>query len=157
MIGRLRTLPRPTLGELLLALPLIVMLLAACFGPRSAEPSELTEARVLVAGARLVEPGARTVCQSAPTPAACHGIVDGLDDLLAIVEPQLVACQGEASSPELVACEVERVGELRKRLPELRRLAKLVAGLARGNLPSSAASSAAPVTPPPAASRKENP
>lgn len=140
-----RRLPRPTLGELLLLATALVVLLQACLGPRSAEPSELTEARVLVAGARLVEPAARQVCQGVPEPPVCHALVDGLDDVLAVVEPQLVACTGSATDPERQACEAERLAELRQRLPELRRLARLVAGLARGAVPTT--SSSAPSAP----------
>lgn len=141
-----RRLPRPTLGELLLLATALVVLLQACLGPRSAEPSELTEARVLVAGARLARPAARQVCQGVPEPPVCHALVDGLDDVLAVVEPQLVACPGSAADPERQACEAKRLAELRQRLPELRRLARLVAGLARGAVPTTS-SSAAPSAP----------
>lgn len=144
-------LPRPHLGELLLLATLLVVLVEACRGLRSPEPSELTEARALVGVARLSLPLARGACPTTPDPALCQGIADGLDDLLAVIEPQLVACEGEATSAERQACEVERLEEVRKRLPELRRLVGLVGQLAQGKAPRaappSASSSTAPASP----------
>lgn len=148
MIARL---PRPHLGELLLLATLLVVLGEACRGLRSPEPAELAEARALVLGAQLALPAARRACPATPDPGACSGIADALDDALAILEPQLVACEGEAASTERQACEVERLEEVRKRLPELRRLVGLVGQLAQGKAPRSAppkaSSSTAPSAP----------
>lgn len=141
MIARL---PRPHLGEVLLLATLLVVLVQACRGLRSPEPSELTEARALVLAAQLALPEARRACPATPDPALCQGIADGVDDLLAVVEPQLVACEGEAASPERKTCEVERLEEVRRRLPELRRLVGLVGQLARGKAPAPAPSGSAP-------------
>lgn len=141
MIARL---PRPHLGELLLLATLLVVLVQACRGLRSPEPSELTEARVLVGVAQLALPEARRACPATPDPALCQGIADALDDALVILEPQLVACEGEAASPERRACEANRLEEVRKRLPELRRLVLLVGQLARGKAPAPAPSGSAP-------------
>lgn len=129
-------LSRPTGEGLLLAALLLVVLGVACRGLRSPEPAELTEARLLVAAAQLALPEARRACPATPDPGACQGITDGVDDLLAVVEPQLVACEGEATSPERQTCEANRLEELRKRLPELKRLVLLVGQLARGKAPA---------------------
>lgn len=102
---------------------------AACRSPRSPEAPDLADARALVLAAQLALPAARQACPATPDPAACSGVADALDDLLAVVGPQLEACQ-ETEGRE--ACEAERLDELRKRLPELRRLVLAVAKLARG-------------------------
>lgn len=88
----------------------------------------MADARALVLAAQLALPLARQGCPASPDPAACSGVADALDDLLAVVAPQLEACQ-EAETRE--ACETERLDELRKRLPELRRLVAQVAALAK--------------------------
>lgn len=159
MRAHLARLPRPTLGELLLLATLLVVLGEACRGLRSPEPAELTEARALVLGAQLALPEARRACPATPDPVLCQGIADALDDALAILEPQLVACEGEAASPARQACEVERLEEVRRRLPELRRLVGLVGQLARGKAPRaappSASSSTAPSATPAASSAPE--
>lgn len=111
------------------ALFAVVLMAVACPSPRSPEAPELADARALVLAAQLALPAARQACPASPDPAACSGVADALDDLLAVVAPQLDACQ-EAEGRE--ACEAERLDELRKRLPELRRLVRSVAALARG-------------------------
>lgn len=95
----------------------------------SPEPPELADARVLVSAAGVVLPLARQTCPTLPDPAACSGVLDAVDDALAVVGPQLEACQ-EAETRE--ECEAARLVELRKRLPELRRLLALAARVAGG-------------------------
>ena len=120
-----------------------VIYAAACRPPRAPEPAELAEARVLVATARITLPLARATCPLvADRMPYCEGTLDALADALAVAEPLLASCPAGAPEPEHSECESNRLEEIRARLPELRRLAAVVAGLARGEAPAPAASGA---------------
>ncbi len=119
--------------------------LEACRGPRAPEPAELAEARALVTTARITLPLARTTCPLvADRMPYCEGTLDALEDALAIAEPLLASCPAGAPEPDRSQCEANRLEEMRARLPELRRLAAVVAGLARGQAPAPAQSGGAP-------------
>ncbi len=123
----------------------LVVALEACRGPRSPEPAELAEARALVTTARITLPLARTTCPLVQDRMPlCEGTLDALEDGLAVVEPLLASCPAGAPESDRVTCEANRLEEIRARLPELRRLAGVVAGLARGQAPAPASSGGAP-------------
>jgi len=123
----------------------LVVALEACRGPRAPEPAELAEARALVTTARITLPLARTTCPLVQDRMPyCQGTLDALEDALAIAEPLLASCPAGQPEPERVTCEANRLEEIRARLPELRRLATVVAGLARGQAPAPAQSGGTP-------------
>lgn len=122
---------------------ILAVVLVACH-PANPEPSAVTEARVLVAAAGPVLASARPVCAALPPDRgeACTATVDALAAVVATMGPLLDPCPGDPADEERQVCEASRLEEIRARLPELRRLAAVVAGLARGQAPAPSSSGA---------------
>lgn len=129
MIGR--TWDRACLGASLVLLA--VLLAGGCRPPAAEVPrrDELEELAELVALGRTLQPLALEACALLPPQGrhVCEGLVDGADDVLAIAGPvteQVALCREAADE----ACLEAGRETARTLLPELRRLLRIVQGVA---------------------------